>query len=229
LALAPAAAAQSKKGSITEADVNAAQQAWCDGLVKIGKVHKDGGDYRAVARRLIDDVSMGGMVQSFRMPPTTVGTAIVLYSLGVSGFIMVGAKLGQRFGSKAFFRATVGLFGAAMVLMTISWTAGTMLAAQGLAGLACAALVPTLVVLIASPYQGKQQAQVWIGGGPVVVGPAWGRPAYVVGPAWGPPVYPVERARYLRPPRFDRRGWYRAGWYGGVWGPRDVRVAGRRW
>ena len=58
-------------------------------------------------------VSMGGMVEGFNTPPTTVGTAIVLYSLGVSGFIMLGAKLGQRFGSKIFFQAAVGLFLAA--------------------------------------------------------------------------------------------------------------------
>jgi hypothetical protein len=45
-----------KKAAITEAEVNAAQQAWCDGLVKIGKVYKDGGDYKAVAGQLIDDL-----------------------------------------------------------------------------------------------------------------------------------------------------------------------------
>ena len=55
-------------------------------------------------------VSMGGMVESFGTPPTTVATAIVLYSLGVSGFILLGAKLGQRFGSKIFFQAAVALF-----------------------------------------------------------------------------------------------------------------------
>src|SRR5262249_45073031 len=110
-------------------------------------------------------VSMGGMVQSFNTPPTTVGTGIVLYSLGISGFIMLGAKLGQRFGSEIFFQVAVALFGVAMVLMTISWAAELMLAAQGLAGLACAALVPTLVVLIASHYRGKQQAEAlgWVG------------------------------------------------------------------
>ena len=43
-------------------------------------------------------VSMSGMVSSFNTPPTTVGTAIVMYSLGVSGFVMLGGKLGQRFG-----------------------------------------------------------------------------------------------------------------------------------
>lgn len=52
-----AAMAQSAgKGGITEADVNAAQQAWCDGLVKIGKVHAEGGDYKALASQAIDDM-----------------------------------------------------------------------------------------------------------------------------------------------------------------------------
>src|SRR5579871_5798908 len=104
-------------------------------------------------------VSMGGMVESFNTPPTTVGTAVVLYSLGVSGFIMLGAKLGQRFGSKIFFQTAVVLFLAAMVTMVLSPTAEVMLAAQGLAGFAGAALVPTLVVLIADHYRGKQQAE----------------------------------------------------------------------
>jgi hypothetical protein len=43
------------KPSITDAEVNAAQQAWCDGLVKIGKVYKDHGDYKAAANQAIDD------------------------------------------------------------------------------------------------------------------------------------------------------------------------------
>jgi hypothetical protein len=56
LALSPVDAQQSKNETITENDVNAAQQAWCDGLVKIGKVHEAQGDYTAVASKLIDDL-----------------------------------------------------------------------------------------------------------------------------------------------------------------------------
>jgi hypothetical protein len=56
LARAPAAADEPKRATITEDDVNAAQKAWCDALVKIGKVHEDGGDYKAVASQLIDDL-----------------------------------------------------------------------------------------------------------------------------------------------------------------------------
>jgi MFS family permease len=117
-------------------------------------------------------VSMGGMVESFNTPPTTVGTAVVLYSLGVSGFIMLGAKLGQRFGSKIFFQSAVVLFLVAMVTIVFSPTAEVMLAGQGLAGFAGAALVPTLVVLIANHYRGKQQAEAvgWLGSARAIAG-----------------------------------------------------------
>ena len=117
-------------------------------------------------------VSMGGMVHDFNVPPTTVGTAIVMYSLGVSGFIMLGAKLGQRFGSKIFFQGAVSLFLVALILMVISPTASVMLTAQALAGLAGAALVPTLVVLIANHFRGGQQAKAlgWLGSARAMAG-----------------------------------------------------------
>jgi len=103
-------------------------------------------------------VSMGGMVESFGVPPTTIGTAIIMYSMGVSGFVLLGAKLGQRFGSKIFFQASVALFLVALLLVVFSPSAKFLLLGQALAGLAGAALVPTLVVLIANHYHGEQQA-----------------------------------------------------------------------
>jgi len=56
--LNPAAAqgqAPTGKAALTVEEVNAAQQAWCDGLVHIGKVFKDGGDYKAAASKFLDD------------------------------------------------------------------------------------------------------------------------------------------------------------------------------
>ncbi|HZZ28464.1 MAG TPA: hypothetical protein VFE46_10725 [Pirellulales bacterium] len=44
------------QSKITEAEVNAAQQAWCDALVNIGKVYAAGGDYRAAANQAITDL-----------------------------------------------------------------------------------------------------------------------------------------------------------------------------
>jgi hypothetical protein len=40
---------------ITYEEVNAAQQAWCDALVKIGKLKEEGGDYRAFAEQVLSD------------------------------------------------------------------------------------------------------------------------------------------------------------------------------
>ena len=103
-------------------------------------------------------VALSGMVNSFNVPPTTVATGIVMYSLAVAGLVMLGAKLCQRFGAVPVFRAVVALFGVAQVLMTFSPNATTMLTAQLLSGIAGAALVPSLVALIANQYHGTQQA-----------------------------------------------------------------------
>jgi hypothetical protein len=47
---------RSNQGSITEEMVNAAQKAWCDALVMIGRVFGEGGNFKAVASRLIDEL-----------------------------------------------------------------------------------------------------------------------------------------------------------------------------
>ena len=65
-------------------------------------------------------VAMGGMVKSFGVPPTTIATGIVAYSMLVAGFVMLGAKLTQRFGATHVFRIAVVVFGAAQALMTFS-------------------------------------------------------------------------------------------------------------
>ena len=111
-------------------------------------------------------VSIDGIVSTFNIPATAVATAIVTYSLVVAGFIMMGARIGQMFGSRRTFRAMVLLFGLAMLVMALSWGKSTMILAQVLAGAAAAALVPTLVVLIAENYQGPQQEKAlgWLGG-----------------------------------------------------------------
>jgi hypothetical protein len=40
---------------ITYDEVNAAQQAWCDALVKIGKLKEEGGDYQAFAEQVLSE------------------------------------------------------------------------------------------------------------------------------------------------------------------------------
>jgi predicted MFS family arabinose efflux permease len=103
-------------------------------------------------------VALGGMVESFKVPPTTVATGIVSYSMLVAGFVMLGAKLTQRFGALHVFRVAVVVFGCAQTLMTFSPNATMMITAQALSGAAGAVIVPSLVALIAENYKGTQQA-----------------------------------------------------------------------
>lgn len=104
-------------------------------------------------------VSIGPIVDELNVSSTAVGTALVVYSLFVAAFVMLGAKIGKIFGERLVFQVTVLLHGLAMGMMAISQDATTMNAAQALAGIAAAALVPTLVVLIAANYSGPQKSQ----------------------------------------------------------------------
>jgi MFS family permease len=121
-------------------------------------------------------ISVGGIVASFETSPSIVGTAIVTHLLFIAALVMPGAKIGALWGPRLVFQAAVLLFGKAMVITTLSPNAATMIVAQGLAGAGAGALVPTLVVLIAANYQGRQRAQAigWLGA-PEAVGGRAGR------------------------------------------------------
>jgi len=54
IGVAMTGAACATNGSITEADVEAAQQAWGEGIVAIGEVYSEGGDFEARAREHIE-------------------------------------------------------------------------------------------------------------------------------------------------------------------------------
>jgi MFS family permease len=103
-------------------------------------------------------VSLGGMVDTFGVPPTDVSTAIVTYGLVVAALVMVGAKIGQRVGWVLMFRVVIALFAISAVLMITAPTVGFVILAQALAGASAAIIVPSLVALIAENYHGTQQA-----------------------------------------------------------------------
>ncbi|QIM19665.1 MFS transporter [Leucobacter coleopterorum] len=103
-------------------------------------------------------VSLGGMVNTFGVPPTDVSTAIVTYGLVVAALVMVGAKIGQRVGWVIVFRVVVALFAVSAILMIAAQSVGFVILAQALAGASAAIIVPSLVALIAENYRGDQQA-----------------------------------------------------------------------
>lgn len=110
-------------------------------------------------------VSVDAIADGLGLSASSVKTAIIVYSLAVAGLVMLGARIGERLGARRVFRATLVILGGAMALMALSRTATEMLTAQVIAGAASAALIPTLVVMIADHYRGTQRAQAlgWLG------------------------------------------------------------------
>lgn len=104
-------------------------------------------------------ISMGAIVEDFQTSPTTIATALVIYSLGVAAFVMLGARIATIVGARLVFQISVVIHGVSMAIMAISTGPVEMLLAQLLAGLAAAAAVPTLVVMIATHYRDQQQQQ----------------------------------------------------------------------
>jgi MFS family permease len=104
-------------------------------------------------------VSLGPIVEDLNVPATAISTALVLYSLFVAAFVMLGAKVGKMFGERLVFQVSAVGHGAAMALMAVSTDADMMNIAQIIAGITAALLVPTLVVLIAANYRDRQQEQ----------------------------------------------------------------------
>jgi MFS family permease len=103
-------------------------------------------------------VLVGPITRDLATPATSIATALVIYALVVAALVMVGAKLGRLFGERLVFQAGVIVHAVAMGMMAFSADPRMMNNAQALAGLAAVALVPTLVVLIAANYRGRQQA-----------------------------------------------------------------------
>jgi len=103
-------------------------------------------------------VSLGPISAELDAPATAAATALLIYSLCVAAFVMMGAKVGKIIGERLVFQVSIVVHLLAMALMAVSGNVTTMNLAQAISGIAAAAMVPTLVVLVAANYHGRQQA-----------------------------------------------------------------------
>jgi MFS family permease len=86
-------------------------------------------------------VSLGPISEDLHAPPTATATALLVYSLFVAAFVMLGAKIGKLVGERRTFQIAVVVHGVAMAVMATSSDVATMNTAQALAGVAAIALL----------------------------------------------------------------------------------------
>lgn len=104
-------------------------------------------------------VSMAGITKDLHTPATTVGTAITAGTFAMAAFILLGAKLGQRFGTRKVFQIALLIHALAMLGVAFSVNPAMLLISQATAGSLIAVIAPALTVFIADNFRGKQRAK----------------------------------------------------------------------
>ncbi|HEY6801868.1 MAG TPA: MFS transporter [Agromyces sp.] len=104
-------------------------------------------------------VSMQGITTDLDTPATSVGTAITAGTFAMAAFILLGAKVGARFGSKGVFQIAVAIHGVAMLGVAVSVSPAMLFIAQASSGAVIALIAPALTVFIATNYHGEQQGR----------------------------------------------------------------------
>ncbi|HWW68250.1 MAG TPA: DHA2 family efflux MFS transporter permease subunit [Solirubrobacterales bacterium] len=101
------------------------------------------------------------------------------YMLSLVSLLLVGGSLGDQFGRQRMF--TIGLiaFGATSILCAIAPSAGLLIGARALQGVAGALLVPGSLAIVAASFEGESRGRA------VGTWTAWTGIATVVGPAGG--------------------------------------------
>ena len=104
-------------------------------------------------------VSMAGITGDLDMPATSIGTAITTGTFAMAAFILLGAKIGARYGPKRVFQIAVVIHAASMATIAFSVSPIMLFIAQAASGAVIALIAPALVVFISTNYFGDQQAK----------------------------------------------------------------------
>ncbi|WEK14872.1 MAG: MFS transporter [Candidatus Microbacterium phytovorans] len=104
-------------------------------------------------------VSMAGITTDLDTPATSVGTAITAGTFAMAAFVLLGAKIGARFGTRGVFQIAVAIHAAAMAGVALSVSPAMLFIAQASSGAVIALIAPALTVFIATNYHGERQGK----------------------------------------------------------------------
>ena len=117
--------------------------------------HPDPGVVRGQRPDRVD----GGHHDRPRHPATSSGTAITAGTFAMAAFILLGAKVGARFGPRRVFQIAVVIHGVAMAAVALSVSPAMLFVAQAASGAVIALIAPALTVFIATNYHGTAAGQ----------------------------------------------------------------------
>jgi len=133
-----------------------------------------------VLDQAVMNVSISRLVEDFQTTVTVIQGVITFYALTMAALMITGGKLGDRWGRKRAFVIGLAIYGVGSALTAVSWSVPILLLGWSiLEGIGAALVLPALVALIATIYQGADRAVAYgiiggVAGAGVAVGPILG-------------------------------------------------------
>ncbi len=124
------------------------------------------------------NVSISQVVADLNTTVVGLQTAITLYTLVMASLMLIGGKLGERWGAKRTFAVGLLVYGTGSFITSISPNLAVLLLGWSLIeGLGAVLVIPAIAALTAATYQGKQRAVAYgilggVSGASMAAGPA---------------------------------------------------------
>jgi MFS family permease len=133
-----------------------------------------------VLDQAVMNVAISQLVEDFDTTVTTIQIVIALYALVMAALMLTGGKLGDLWGRKRAFVIGLCIYGTGSALTAASWNVPSlMLGWSVLEGIGAALVLPAMVALVASNFQGQDRALAYgvlggVAGAGIAVGPILG-------------------------------------------------------
>jgi EmrB/QacA subfamily drug resistance transporter len=133
-----------------------------------------------VLDQAVMNVAISQLVADFHTTVTTIQAVIALYALVMAALMLTGGKLGDLLGRRRAFRIGTCIYAAGSALTAASWSVASLtLGWSVLEGIGASLVLPAMVALVASSFEGQQRAVAYgvlggVAGAGIAVGPILG-------------------------------------------------------
>jgi EmrB/QacA subfamily drug resistance transporter len=105
------------------------------------------------------NVSISQIVEDLNTTVLGLQTAITIYTLVMAAFMLIGGKLGDRWGSKRAYMIGLLIYGAGSLITALSPNLGVLLVGWSfIEGFGAVLVIPAIAALTAATYSGRQRA-----------------------------------------------------------------------
>jgi EmrB/QacA subfamily drug resistance transporter len=126
------------------------------------------------------NVSITQIVEDLNTTVVGLQTAITLYTLVMAAFMLIGGKLGDRWGAKRAYAVGLLIYGLGSLITALSPNLGVLLVGWSfIEGFGAVLVIPAIAALTAATYQGRQRAMAYgilggVAGASAALGPLIG-------------------------------------------------------